>query len=128
VKLVEALIALIDEIIVITVIILIALGILFIYNLIDILTLIAIVGVYVLIVFIIGFKIAKSQLEKPKVGHESLIGAKGYVVEDIRGEGLVFVQGELWKARSVNGSFIPRGTNIVVVDVSGLVLIVKKYR
>ncbi len=122
----EALIALIDEIIVITVVIIVILGMLFAYGVIDLTTVITVLAAYGIIVFSIGYKIAKTQLTKPKVGHETLIGAKGYVVEDIRGEGMVFVEGELWRARSANGSYITKGSRIEVIDVKGLILVVKK--
>jgi len=41
---------------------------------------------------------------KPEVGPESLIGRTAVVVEDLTPEGLVRIDGELWRAECVNGT------------------------
>ena len=55
------------------------------------------------------------------VGAHSLVGAVGVV----RPGGLVAVKGELWQARSVDGSPLRSGQEVVVVEVDRLTLVVR---
>ncbi len=58
---------------------------------------------------------------KQKMGAKSqLVGHTGEVREAVEGTGMVFVGGELWRARSA--AKIPAGTKVRVVRVDGLIL------
>jgi membrane-bound serine protease (ClpP class) len=61
-----------------------------------------------------------SQRRKASVGIESLEGKQGVAVSDLRPEGQVKVNGEIWKARCDGG--IERGARVVVRSVDGLTL------
>jgi membrane-bound serine protease (ClpP class) len=61
---------------------------------------------------------------KPKIGIEALVGAKGIVEEPLAPIGKVFVEGELWNAES--DEFLPKGTEVEIVEVRNLRLRVKK--
>jgi len=83
----------------------------------------AIAGVLALF---LGFAIAKAvaaRRARPKTGLEELVGEVGVVRETLAPEGLVFVHGELWHARTASGDSIPSGTTVTVEGLSeGLVL------
>ncbi|ASJ07475.1 NfeD family protein [Thermococcus pacificus] len=70
--------------------------------------------------------VVRAHKRKPEAGKEELVGTVGKVVEDLDPEGVVKLRGELWKARSSDGSRIPVGEKVRVVKVEGLTLIVKK--
>jgi membrane-bound serine protease (ClpP class) len=61
---------------------------------------------------------------RPKSGEEGLLGEVGTVKRDLDPEGLVFVHGEYWRARSREK--LEPGTKVEVVGVEGLVLKVKR--
>ena len=61
---------------------------------------------------------------KPEVGPESLIGRTAVVVEDLTPEGLVKINGELWRAECVNG-MARKGEKVVIVGVSGARVLVE---
>lgn len=88
---------------------------------------IAIAGVLALF---LGFAIAKviaTRRTPPKTGAEELAGQLGVVREALSPEGLVFVHGELWRARSADGDPIPAGASVRVKTLSeGLVLEVRR--
>jgi membrane-bound serine protease (ClpP class) len=88
---------------------------------------IAIAGVLALF---IGFAVAKvlaARRAKPRTGIEELAGQVGVVRETLSPEGLVFVHGELWHARSASGESIPAGASVKVESLSeGLVLEVSR--
>ncbi len=67
----------------------------------------------------------RAQRRRPATGREALVGAVGEARSDLSPQGVVFVQGELWTAESVDGR-IPEGSRIRVVDVEGLRLKVQK--
>jgi membrane protein implicated in regulation of membrane protease activity len=56
-----------------------------------------------------------------QVGVQNVIGAEGVV----RGQGMVFVNGELWRARVDNGQPLRSGDRVVVEGVDGLELRVR---
>ncbi|HSO01664.1 MAG TPA: nodulation protein NfeD [Gaiellaceae bacterium] len=63
-----------------------------------------------------GFALTKAaQLRRtpPEVGAHRLVGATG----SVRGEGLVFVDGELWRARTANGEQLEAGERVRVESV-----------
>ena len=76
--------------------------------------------------FTITFRLAyKAYKSKPVTGSEGLIGLEGKAIEDIRdSHGMVSLHGELWSAFS--DQEIQKGEGVVVVEVSGLKLRVKK--
>jgi membrane-bound serine protease (ClpP class) len=82
------------------------------------------------IIFVAGFFVVVSTLafrayrSRPKGGMEGLMGEQGLVKEPIDPEGLVFVHGEYWRARS--SERIEVGQRIEVEGADGLILKVKK--
>ncbi len=75
------------------------------------------------LILIFGFKI---QFTKPKTGKRGLIGTTGIAKSNIKPDGIVFVQGELWKAKSFQNHQIKKNDSIEIVDIKNLLLIVKK--
>ncbi len=77
-------------------------------------------------VLLIGFALAKAlkaRRAKPKTGQEELLGETGTVRDALSPEGLVFVHGEIWRARSSTGETIAAGTPVRVSTMAeGLVL------
>jgi membrane-bound serine protease (ClpP class) len=76
--------------------------------------------------FTITFRLAyKAFKSKPVTGSEGLIGLEGKAVEDITNKGgMVSLHGELWSASSDED--IRKGEGVIVLEVSGLKLRVKK--
>ncbi|NJE85734.1 nodulation protein NfeD [Thermococcus sp. CX2] len=70
--------------------------------------------------------VVRAQRKKPEAGKEELVGAEGKVIQELNPEGLVRIHGEIWKAISKDGSRIPAGEKVRVVEVKGLTLIVSK--
>ena len=67
--------------------------------------------------------VVKAQRSRPTTGREGMLNMRGKACTDIAGEGRVFVHGEYWNARS-DGP-IPKGTQVRVVRVDGMLLTVK---
>ncbi len=68
-------------------------------------------------------KALKARRARPRTGGDELAGATGAVREALAPEGLVFVHGELWRARSATGEPVPAGATVLVERVAeGLVL------
>lgn len=64
-----------------------------------------------------------------KTNSDSLIGQIGIVTSPINnkeGVGLVKIAGQIWSARSIDGSDIPEGENVLVERIDGVKLMVKK--
>jgi len=57
--------------------------------------------------------------------HSKVMGEVGKVSSDLMPEGAVLVHGELWRARSRNGSALPINTPVRVVGVEGHLLLVE---
>lgn len=76
--------------------------------------------------FTLTFRLAYKALKrKPVTGSEGMVGLEGKATENItKNGGMVSLHGELWSAFS--GEDIEKGAGIVVVEVSGLKLKVKK--
>lgn len=70
-------------------------------------------------------KALQAQKPRPKTGIEGLIGARAEVRVALEPEGIVFLQGERWKAISEEGP-IPVGEPVEVVAVEGFCLRVKR--
>jgi membrane-bound serine protease (ClpP class) len=60
----------------------------------------------------------------PATGRESLIGAVGRTRTALEPEGAVFLEGELWRART-SGASVPAGADVRVVSVDGTTLVVE---
>jgi membrane-bound serine protease (ClpP class) len=83
----------------------------------------AIAGVFSVL---IGFVLAKAlaaRRARPRTGLDELIGEVGVVRETLDPEGLVFVHGEIWRARASAAEPVPAGSAVRVEGLSeGLVL------
>jgi membrane-bound serine protease (ClpP class) len=66
----------------------------------------------------------KAYRRKPTTGTEGLIGMEGIAETEIAPEGKVFVHGERWDAFS--DETIPRGAKVIVLEVRGLTIKVRK--
>lgn len=65
------------------------------------------------------------QLKKPVTGYEGLIGEKGEALESFDKKGSILVHGERWNAM-VNEGYVKKGDDVIIQDVKGLTLFVKK--
>lgn len=68
----------------------------------------------------------KAHTHKVSTGAEGLIGAEGEAITDISPKGKVFIQGEIWDARS--SAPIPKGASVKVVKVTGLKVEVEQIK
>ena len=68
----------------------------------------------------------KIHRKKPVSGQEEMLGAPGMAVDDFGGEkeGSVFLEGEYWNA--VSDGQIQKGDKVVVLEINGLLLKVRK--
>jgi membrane-bound serine protease (ClpP class) len=71
------------------------------------------------------YLIVKGQRRPVATGREALVGALAEVRQPLDPEGLVFVEGALWRAVSTGGT-IPKGSWVKVTAVDGLRLIVQQ--
>jgi membrane-bound serine protease (ClpP class) len=86
---------------------------------------VAIAGTFVLLFGVAMTKVVQARRRTPTTGREELIGQVGVVRRTLEPDGLVFVHGELWQARTT-GDPIPVGERVSVVGISeGLVLEVR---
>ncbi len=83
------------------------------------------VGVIGGVVIVLGTLLARDFRRKGRTGREGLIGERGIAKTAIGERGKVFVHGEIWDARSVEGT-IEEGSDIRVRGVDGLFLVVEK--
>ncbi|NJE29674.1 NfeD family protein [Thermococcus sp. 18S1] len=63
--------------------------------------------------------------KKPEVGPERLIGRTALVVEDLSPEGVVKLDGELWKAECLDGT-AKRGEKVKITAVRGTKVLVER--
>lgn len=85
--------------------------------------------------FIVGLLIIKDLViapflwrvleKKAEVGPEALIGREAIVVEELNPEGLVKIEGEYWRAISLNG-VIKEGEKVKITGLSGLKVLVER--
>lgn len=68
--------------------------------------------------------VVRTRLKRSTTGREGMRGAVGVVRDTLDPEGYVFVAGELWHARSLNGE-IPAESKVRVVDIDGLIVVVE---
>lgn len=72
---------------------------------------------------------ARRALQKrPTVGREELIGQFAVAVSDLRPRGLVKLKGELWSAETKTKKPIRKGEDVVVIDVRGNTLVVRRRK
>jgi len=84
-------------------------------------TALAIAGTFVLLLGVALSRIAKARRNPVEVGVALLVGEDG----EVRGNGLVAVNGELWRARRADGSPLPQGDHVTIEAVEDdLVLVV----
>jgi len=88
-----------------------------------IITVIALAAVVIFVVY----KIIVSLTRRDQVGaREGMIGLHGRVVTPLTPEGIIKVHGELWRAKDINNDSIGSQEEVVIVDVEGLTLLVKR--
>jgi membrane-bound serine protease (ClpP class) len=85
---------------------------------------ISIVSLVTLLAVFVVRKAVKAHRMKPVSGREGMLGEKGIADSAINTDGRVFVRGEYWDAWS--DETIEQGERIVVIDVDGMMLKVKK--
>ena len=61
--------------------------------------------------------------DKPRVNYD-LVNSVGVVIKDLDPIGLIKLNGEIWKARSIRDQIIRTGKEVVVVRRKGLLLLV----
>ena len=64
-----------------------------------------------------------------KTNAYSIIGKKGIVISkinNIEGNGQVKIDGDVWSAKSVDDTDIPKDTEIEIVEIDGVKAVVKK--
>lgn len=88
---------------------------------------IAIVASTSLITFlVIKYKLLYIVLDdKPKINY-NLVNKKGIVIKDLNPEGLIKINGEIWKARSIKNETIEKGKEVIVIRRKNLLLLVDK--
>ena len=79
------------------------------------------------LLFIIHRAIIPDFQRKPVTGQEGMIGSQGSVVKTLSPIGTVVVEGEHWKAKSIDGS-IGVDENVEIVGMDGLTLKVKRKK
>ncbi|MFN2512550.1 MAG: NfeD family protein [Pyrinomonadaceae bacterium] len=67
-----------------------------------------------------------SRHKKSATSEFQLVGSRAQVDADLVPEGTVLVQGELWRARSADGTSIASRTVVQVVGLSGHLLLVQR--
>ncbi len=78
-----------------------------------------------ILVFIIHVAIISSFHKRTVTGSEGMVGAQGRVVELLNPVGAIFVEGERWRAISLDDT-IDVAENVEIVGVEGLTLRVKR--
>ncbi|MGC9085384.1 MAG: NfeD family protein [Thermoproteota archaeon] len=74
----------------------------------------------------LAYKITELKKMKAKVGSELILNSTGIVVRKLAPFGEVNVQGEIWRAKTEDGSIVEEGKKVKVVARQGLILIVRK--
>jgi len=70
---------------------------------------------------------ALSRHKKSGTGPIQLLGAEGLVQAELRPEGAVLIKGELWRARSIDGTNIAVRERVEVASVDRHLIVVKRY-
>lgn len=83
------------------------------------------VGILALIITLsLAIVIVLYRHKKASRGSIQVVGETGEVASDLVPEGTVLVHGELWRARSGDGSVVDARTRVQVVGVEGHLLVV----
>ena len=80
------------------------------------------------VIFITYVAVIPSFHRKQVTGQEGMIGQHGSVVESLMPMGTILVNGELWKAKTVDNANIEAGYDVEIVKTQGLTLRVKSLR
>lgn len=121
----EAVLAVVDEILIVTAAAALILYIAYDAGYVDASTAAAVAAVLAAAAGAVGLAVIRAHTRKPLVGPEAMVGLTGVAIEDLDPEGKVLVEGEIWRALSVSGK-IERGSRVVVVDVEDLTLLVRR--
>ena len=81
----------------------------------------------VIITLLIAAVLALLRHKKSGTGGIQLLGAEGVVQSELDPEGTVLIEGELWRARSLEGTSIVGPVRVEVVAVDGHLLVVKCF-
>lgn len=81
-------------------------------------------GLATLFLAIVGVSLWKHK--KSGMGPIQLLGARAYAQTELDPEGAVLIAGELWRARSLDGTKIAADEQVEVVQVQGHLLLVKR--
>lgn len=74
-------------------------------------------------------KVMTKKKDVPKSGVEALIGRTAIVEEDIKPDlssGRVTIDGDSWKAVSIDGEYIGKNEKVEVISINSIILTVKK--
>jgi membrane-bound serine protease (ClpP class) len=82
------------------------------------------VGLAGLFLSIAGISLWKHK--KSGIGRIQLVSAQGLAQTDLDPEGTVLIAGELWQARSFDGTKIAANEGVEVLEVQGHLLLVKR--
>lgn len=82
------------------------------------------------LLFTLTRPIAKKYLNNKvqKTNADALVGQKAIVkepIENIKGQGMIYINGLDWSARSADGENIPAGANVIIKEIQGVKLIVE---
>ena len=89
-------------------------------------TLFALMMVFIVTATVLVFRrVVQAQRQTVTTGHEDFIGKTAIVRAALKPEGTVFISGEIWSARMLDGQ-AEVGEEVVVTGVSGLKLCVAK--
>jgi len=70
--------------------------------------------------------VVRARSRKPLTGQSGMLGLRARAVSNLDPEGNVFVHGEIWLAKSFDGTAIPQNATVEIVAVEALCLKVKK--
>ncbi|MGH9905999.1 MAG: NfeD family protein [Pyrinomonadaceae bacterium] len=70
--------------------------------------------------------VATSRHKKSATSELQLIGSSGLVDTELNPQGSVLIRGELWSARSLDGTRIASHTHVRVVELQGHLLVVER--
>lgn len=85
------------------------------------------------LLFMLTRPIAKKYLNSKvqKTNAEALVGQQAIVkeaIENIKGKGIVYINGLDWSARSADGEDIPAETDVIIQEIQGVKLIVEPIK
>ncbi len=89
-------------------------------------TIIVTVGGMAIVLGLGAYLAAKAQMAAPLGGRAELVGRSATVRRWQGGKGQVFLRGELWSARTTDGSALSEGETVQVTRVDGLTLFVER--